>query len=354
MSLLKEEITHAMELHKKSLVIDFHCDAILATLPDSAYLIGDAKKRALTERSSHGHVDIPRLIEGGVDCQVFSHFVEPIYNPVAPGRMLQVLGYSLYQIQESNNLELITHSNEIVKNHEKKVSIIIGFEGGEALWQDLRILNVFYKLGLRRLTLTWNNRNAIADGVRWQTSKGGLTEFGHDVVNECNRLGILVDVSHITDRGFWDTIEASKDPIIASHSNCRELCGSLRNLTDDMIKALAEKNGVIGVNYVPFFLSDIDYAKVNAGDEKEMAKINAVTVERVVDHIDHMVNIIGNTNHVGLGSDFDGVPSIAKGLEDASKVPNLTKSLVGRGYSDQDIEKILGMNFLRVIKQVWK
>jgi membrane dipeptidase len=353
MELSKDQEEHAINLHKKSLVVDFHCDAVLATLPDSAYIIESGAKRNLHERSSHGHVDIPRLVEGGVDCQVFSHFVEPIYNPVAPARMLQVLGYSLQEIGKSDKVALVSKYDDIIKNNGERVSIIVGFEGGEAIGQDLRILNIFYRLGLRRLTLTWNNRNAIADGVSWQRGKGGLTEFGYEVVSECNRLGIIVDVSHITDQGFWDTLEASKNPIIASHSNCRALCGSMRNLKDEMIKALAEKGGVMGVNYVPFFLTDINTAKLRAGDVDERKKTESVTVDRVVDHIDHIVEIQGDTNHIGLGSDFDGVPAIAGGLEDASKLPNLTKALVVRGYSDDDIEKILGGNFLRVIRKIW-
>ena len=354
MPLSKDQEAHARELHKKSIVVDFHCDAVLATLPDSAYQVGEAKKRTLHERSTSGHVDIPRLIEGGVDCQVFSHFVEPIYNPIATRRMLQVMGHSFSEIEKSDKLELVTRSKEIYENNGKKISIIVGFEGGEAIDQDLRILNMFYRLGLRRLTLCWNNRNAIASGVTEQRSKGGLTDFGVSVVEECNKLGILVDVSHITDAGFWDVIEVSKDPVIASHSNCRAFCGHMRNLTDDMIKALVEKGGVQGVNYVPPFLIDMDMRKIRAGDKEELKKAEKATVETVVDHVDHMVELAGNIDHVGLGSDFDGVSMLVKGLEDTSKVPNLTKALVARGYSDQEVEKILGGNFIRVITKVWK
>jgi len=341
----KDQEEHALELHKRAIVIDFHCDAVLATLPDSAFIIGGGTKRTLAERSTAGHVDIPRLFEGGVDCQVFSHFVEPIYNPIAPHRILQVMGYSFSEIEKnSDKLEIVTKAEEIERNHDKKVSIIIGFEGGEAIGQDLRPLKIYHKLGLRRLTLCWNNRNYIADGVRWQRSKGGLTEFGVSVVEECNKLGILVDVSHMTDPGFWDVLAVSKDVVIASHSNCRAICSATRNLTDDMIKALAEKGGVIGVNYAQFFLLD----------RKEMVSGKVPTVETVIDHIDHMVKVTGSTDNIGLGSDFDGVPTMAQGLEDTSKLPNLTKALVARGYSDQDVEKILGGNFLRVIKKVWK
>ncbi len=352
MVLTKDQEAHALALHRDALVVDFHCDGVLATLPDSAYVIGEGAQRKLLERSDKGHVDVPRLLEGGVDCQVFSHFVEPVYNQIAPQRMLQVLGYSLSEIERSDDVSLVKTYDEIMENDGKRLSFMVGFEGGEALVQDLRILRAFHRLGLRRLTLTWNNRNMIADGVTWQRSKGGLTEFGADVVEECNRLGILVDVSHITDQGFWDTLEASEDPVIASHSNCRALCNHMRNLTDEMIKALAEKDGVMGVNYVPFFLTDLDFAKIRAGDPEERKKAESVTVETVVDHVDHMAEVAGDVDHIGLGSDFDGVPMIAKGLEDASKLPNLTRALVARGYSDGEIRKILGGNFLRVIKQV--
>lgn len=341
--LTKDQEDYALDLHRKAVVVDFHCDAVLATLPDSAFVIGAPVKRTLDVRSSEGHVDVPRLLEGGVDCQVFSHFVEPIYNPVAPQRMLQVLGYSLTEIEKNKDrLDIATSATQIMKNHGEKISIMIGFEGGEAIAQDLRLLRVYYRLGLRRLTLCWNNRNFIADGVRWQRSKGGLTEFGASVVEECNRLGIVVDVSHMTDPGFWDVLAVSKEPVIASHSNSRVLCPSSRNLSDEMIKALVEKDGIIGVNYASMFLRD----------PKEVRAGKIPTVGTVVDHIDHMVEVAGTVRNIGLGSDFDGVPSMAQGLEDVSRLPNLTKELVVRGYSQKDVEGILGHNFLRIIEQV--
>ena len=338
MSISKDEKMHALELHKEAIVIDFHCDAVLATLHDSAYRIGTSKLRTLYEKSNEGHVDLPRLIEGGVDCQVFSHFVEPIYNPIASRRMLQVLGYSLSAIEDSDKAEIVTRADEIIRNKDKRISIIVGFEGGEALDEDLRILNIFSRLGLRRLTLCWNNRNAIASGMMDQKSKGGLTDFGSSVVRECNKLGIIVDVSHMSDEGVWDVLDVSQEPIVASHSNCREIHSHMRNLTDDMTIALAEKGGVQGINFVPQMLTNKDNP----------------SIEQVVDHIDHIVNITGSSDHVGLGSDYDGVPDIVSGLGDASKFPNLTMELMARGYSDTDIKKILGENFLRVIKKVWK
>ncbi|MCK4438253.1 membrane dipeptidase, partial [Candidatus Bathyarchaeota archaeon] len=150
MKFTKDQESHALALHKEAFVIDFHCDGVLATLPDSAYVIGDAKKRTLHERSDNGHVDIPRLLEGGVDCQVFSHFVEPIYNPIAPHRMLQVLGYSLNEIEKSDKVSLVKNYDEIVANDGKRLSFMIGFEGGETLVNDLRLLKVYHTIGLRR------------------------------------------------------------------------------------------------------------------------------------------------------------------------------------------------------------
>jgi membrane dipeptidase len=353
MKLSKDQSEHAKTLHEESYIVDFHCDGILATLSDSAYDVGGSKKRKLSERSEHGHVDIPRLLEGGVDCQVFSHFVEPIYNQIAPQRMLQVLGYSLNEFESNPELILAKSYSDLIEKPKKKISALIGFEGAEAIVQDLRLLKVYHQIGLRRLTLTWNNRNYVADGVTWQRSKGGLTEFGEQLVLECNKLGIIVDVSHITDQGFWDTLEVSKEPVIASHSNCRSLCEHNRNLTDEMIMALIEQDGILGVNFVPFFLTNIDYKKLRNGDEKEKQKADSVTVDTVIDHIDHIRSISGSTKNIGLGSDYDGVPMIAKGLEDVSKLQNLTINLVARGYTDNEIKGILGENFLRYMKKIF-
>jgi membrane dipeptidase len=351
MRITRNQNDHALELHKKSIVIDFHCDAVLATLPDSAYITGSGERRklqaharSLSRRSSEGHIDIPRLIDGGVDAIVFSHWVEPIFNPIAATRMLQILGYSLKEIEINPELRLTIRPEDIYGNHKKGISIIVGFEGGEALGEDLRLLQIFYRLGLRRLTLCWHNRNAIGDGAKWQRSGSRLTEFGSSVVEECNHLGIIVDVSHITDPGFWDVLEVSKDPVVASHSNCRALCSSQRCLSDDMIKALDEKGGVMGISFSGNHL--IDQKKIDSGE--------VPTVSTVVDHIDHIVDVTGNTDCIGIGSDFEGTTIVPIGLEDVGKLPSLTKELVSRGYQDEEIEKILGGNFLRIIKKVWK
>jgi membrane dipeptidase len=193
-----------------------------------------------------------------------------------------------------------------------------------------------YKLGVRLLTLTWNQRNQIADGAGESRTGSGLTEFGLKVIGEMNNLGMLIDVSHLSETGFWDVIKRSNAPIVASHSNCYALCPHLRNLKDEQIKAIADKGGVIGITFVPNFLTQ----------EKRKT-----TVEDVAKHIDYLVEKAG-VDYVGLGSDFDGTGGLPLGLEGVDKIPNITEELLNQGYKEKDIKKILGENFLRVFKEV--
>jgi len=213
---------------------------------------------------------------------------------------------------------------------------ILSIEGGEALEGDLGVLRVLHRLGVRLLTLTWNQRNQIADGVGESRTGSGLTEFGLKVIDEMNDLRMLIDVSHLSETGFWDVIKRSKAPIVASHSNCYALCPHLRNLKDEQIKALADKGGVIGITFVPNFLTQ----------EKRKT-----TVKDVVKHIDYLVEKVG-VDCVGLGSDFDGTGALPLGLEGVDKIPNITEELLNRGHKEKDIKKILGENFLRVFKDV--
>jgi membrane dipeptidase len=239
--------------------------------------------------------------------------------------------------KNSKRIALCTTFSEIKNTVEKgKISAVLSIEGGEPLMGDLRILRTFYRLGVRSLGLTWFPRNRLADGSWEMSSKSGLTTFGAEVVEEMNKLGMIVDVSHINEPGFWNVMEVSKSPIIASHSNCKALCDHHRNLTDDQIRAIAEKKGVMGITYVDAFL------------DKQPEK---VSIERVLDHIEHAVKLVG-AEHVGLGSDYSGLRLGMKGLEDMTKVPDITKGLVSRGYSESDIENILGGSFLKVYKNV--
>ena len=199
---------------------------------------------------------------------------------------------------------------------------------------EIALLRVFYRLGVRMLSFAWNYRTPFADGLGAKRAESKLPELGVQALEEMDRLGMIFDVSHLADTVFWDVADVMKEPFIASHSNCRDLCDHPRNLTDDMIRALADHGGVMGMNFAPSFV------------DKDKA-----TVEKMVDHGDHIVGLVG-PDHVGLGSDFDGIGSTPEGLEDVSKMPNMTRVMVGRGYSDEDILKILGGNHLRVFKQV--
>jgi membrane dipeptidase len=213
---------------------------------------------------------------------------------------------------------------------------LLAIEGAEPLMGDLAVLRNFYKLGVRMISFTWNWRTPFADGLSASRANSKLTDLGITAIEEMDRLGIVLDTSHISDTCFWDANDVKKGPFIASHSNSRVICDHRRNLTDDMLVALADHGGVAGMNFAPDFVA------------KEGAN-----VEKLVDHIDHIVKKVG-PDYVGLGSDFDGIGTPPIGLEDASKMSNITRELVHRGYEEEDIKKILGGNHLRVFREVLK
>ena len=330
---MAETNTHlikAKQIHQKAIVFDGHCDTILDIINH---------KRTLEKRASTGHLDIPRMKEGGIDVQFFAVFIEDIYKPDRSlKRTLQLIDCLYREIEKNqDNISLVTNYDQIEEaNRVGKIAAILSIEGGEALEDDLGVLRVLYKLGVRLLTLTWNQRNQIADGIGESRTGSGLTEFGLKVIDEMNRLGMLIDVSHLSETGFWDVIKRSKAPIVASHSNCYALCSHLRNLKDEQIKALSDKGGVIGITFVPNFLTQ----------EKRKT-----TVKDVVAHIDYLVEKAG-IDCVGLGSDFDGTGALPLGLEGVEKIPYITEELLNRGYKEKDIKKILGENFLKVFKEV--
>ena len=320
----------AKQIHRKAIVFDGHCDTILEVLNH---------KRTLEKKSAIGHLDIPRMKEGGVDVQFFAVFIEEIYKPDRSlKRTLQLIDCFYREIENNqDDISSVTNYDQLKEtNRAGKIAAVLSIEGGEALEGDLGVLRVLYRLGVRLLTLTWNQRNQIADGVGESRTGSGLTEFGLKVIDEMNDLGMLIDVSHLSETGFWDVIKRSKAPIVASHSNCYALCPHLRNLKDEQIKAIADKGGVIGITFVPNFLTQ----------EKRKT-----TVEDVVRHIDYLAEKAG-IDCVGLGSDFDGTGGLPLGLEGVDKIPNITEGLLDRGYKEKDIKKILGENFLRVFKEV--
>ncbi|HHW99120.1 MAG TPA: membrane dipeptidase [Firmicutes bacterium] len=328
----------ARQLHQDALVVDTHCDTLLRVLGRAPYQ-QQQKAYRLADRHEEGHIDLPRMKEGGVDVQFFAAYIEPIYKPDRSlKRTMQIFDAFFTELDaNSDSMMLATTVQDILTAKEQgKIAAVLAIEGGEALEGDLGVLRMFHRLGVRSIGLTWNERNDIADGVGDARSKGGLSAFGAAVIEEMNRLGILVDVSHLSDPGFWDAVEISKHPIIASHSNARAVCNHRRNLTDEQIKALAKNGGVMGMNFAAGF--------VKADGQP--------TLDDLLDHIDHIVQLVG-PHHVGLGSDFDGIGATPEGLNDVTSMPLITEGLVKRGYSDEHIRLILGENYLRVFREVW-
>lgn len=323
----------ATELHYSSYVIDLHTDALYFHMRG---------KKDITKRSQILEVDIPRLKEGGVDGQVFAIWPNP--------RLLKKKNYAKFvyaaidtfkQIcqRESVNISLALSPKDVYEiAAQNKIAGILAIEGGHALEGRLDMLDTFYNLGVRLITITWNNSNELAD-AQLDTNKpnNGLSKLGIQAIKRMNELGIIIDVSHASEKSFWDIINISTAPIIASHSAVRTLRNHKRNLTDKQIIAIAKKRGVIGIIFRSSNLSKTP---------------NKSSIEDVLNHIDYIVKLVG-VDFVALGSDFDGLmEKPPKKLEDASKFSNITYALKKRKYSDEDIKKILGENFIRVWNEV--
>ena len=320
----------ARSLHFSAPVFDAHADTVLDLL----------RGRRFLDRSAAGHIDLPRLREGGVRLQVFALYTEPEYKPErALARVLTLWDALRGALGEAgDDVRLCRTPADLDAVPSGGLGAILSVEGGEAIGTSLPLLRALFALGVRAMGLTWNQRNAIADGAGESRAQGGLTEFGREVVREMNRLGMVVDVSHLCERSFWDVLETSGQPVIASHSNARALCDHVRNLRDEQIRALARADGVMGMNFFANFLD---------------AEPERADVRRVCDHIDHICGLVG-ARHVGLGSDFDGISRAPVGLEDCSRMPAVTEELCRRGYGEADVRAILGGNFLRVFRQVWE
>jgi len=332
---------YAIALHNESTVIDFHCDTLKEAVNWPRIRGQLTTRRDLGVRSNEGHIDLPRLMEGGVTCQVFAVFTAREPRPQDAAMWLTDAFYLALE-KSPDKLLHATKSGDIEKaKKEGKVAGFLSIEGGEPLLGSLPALRMFHRLGVRAMGLTWTTRNELGNGCGESRPTGGLTNFGLSVVKEMERLNMIIDVSHLNDQAFWDIVEYHKGPFIASHSNCRALCNSPRNLTDEMIEVVGERGGVMGANFLPYFILP----------REELAAGKKATVGSLVDHIDRMAELVG-TDHIGLGSDFDGITSTPVGLEDASKMHNVTLELCRREYSDDDVKKILGGNFLRVIKKV--
>ncbi len=339
-----EQEKRALEVHKRAVTVDAHCDTVGAwmeasSMPTLGATAQKTEKRSLGKRSEEGKIDIPRMIEGGLDCQVFAVWTAPQFYDSPLKRAISIIDTFYSEIDNNlQSIEFCTNYQQVIRaSNQGKISAVLAIEGGEPVQGGPGVLRMLYKLGVRVLSFTHFPRNLIADGSGEMGSKGGLTTLGIQLLEEMNRIGMIIDVSHINEQGFWDIVNQSKSPIIATHSNSKAVCDMHRNLTDEQIRALADNGGVMGMNFYPGFI------------DKDPSKAN---LDKLLDHMDHIVKLVG-PDHLGLGSDFDGGGGFS-GLEDVTKIPNITRGLVSRGYSDDDIEKILGGNFLRVFKEVLK
>jgi membrane dipeptidase len=365
----------AKRLHFSCIIVDTHDDTTQRFL-DGKFDLG--------ARNSLGSIDIPRMKEGGLGAIFFSVWIpSKITGPEAVNRAMTQIDAVREQVRaHASDLALATTATEIREAQKQgKIAALIGVEGGHMINSNLGVLRSYAALGVRYMTLTHSGNDEWADASTDKAVHNGLTDFGKDVVREMNRLGVMVDISHVSDKTFYDALEASKAPLFASHSSCRAICDAPRNMTDQMMKDLAAKGGVVQINYHVGFLSQEfrDAEKANpeinkaisaevmkrCGDNEgcqliegdritreyvEQAKLPRVEFTKIIEHIDHAVKVTG-IDHVGLGSDFDGA-NMPYGMEDVTKLPKITEALLERGYSEGDVRKILGENTLRVMTDV--
>jgi membrane dipeptidase len=363
----------ARDLHMRAIVVDTHDDTTQRLIDDKSFDIA--------KRNATGSIDIPRMREGGLDAIFFSIWMDgKITGPTAVKRALdQIDAVREAARTHPGDLVLATTAADVRRAAaEKKIAALMGVEGGHMIDTDLGVLRIFAALGVRYMTLTHSLNTPWADSSGDTPAHNGLTAFGKDVVREMNRLGIMVDISHVADKTFFDALETTRAPVIASHSSARAIANAPRNMTDDMLRAMTKNGGVVMVNYHSGFLSEefrvakpgpqlqarLDEAAKRCGENEacsilesqrisqeamKSGELPRVTWEKIVDHIDHVAKVAG-VDHVGLGSDFDGA-TMPLGMEDATKLPKITDALLKRGYSDADVEKILGGNILRVMEQ---
>jgi len=370
---------NADAVHQQAFVADTHNDVLMRSMMG---------RNILTELPE-SHSDLVKFKNGGVDLQVFSVWVSPskidpeeYYNYA--NAMITQLEYLCSRVPDQWAIPY--NYQDIVYNDQHDIlSCMIGVEGGHVIENDLSKLNALYDRGMRYLSLTWNNSTKWATSAKDETEKGdslmlaGLTNFGQQVVRRCNDLGVIIDISHAGEQTFWDVLEITTKPIIASHSSVYTLCPHFRNLKDEQLLALEKNNGVVFVNFYPAYIdstfsgkgkkirqefqpqldslaslyepesNELWYAE-NALLEPSLSSV-APNLDDVIDHIDYIADLIG-VDHVGLGADWDGVEVLPVGIENIAKLPSLTKKLIERGYSQRDIRKILGGNFKRVFKDV--
>jgi membrane dipeptidase len=368
-----------LSIHRRAVAIDMHADTVQFMLDEGA----DINQRLTTT-----HLDAVRMREGGLDAQFFSIWVEPQYYGLKGERAVsradeQIKAVRALAEKNPETWTLATTAEEVRRAaSEGKLAALMGLEGGSAIDERLESVERYYRMGVRYISPTWTH------SLSWAGSSGdaagrtrGLNDFGRQVIREMNRLGIMVDVSHVSDETFWDVVETTTRPIVATHSNARAIADVPRNMTDEMIRAVARTGGVVCVVFYPAFVEPGWQQKKEALDreiagivqeagrkaagrgsfrriarDRARARLYAerlppVTAARVADHIDHIVRLVG-VEHVGVGSDFDGIQATPAGLSSVADLPNLTAELLRRGYTEEDVTKILGGNILRVMEEV--
>jgi len=360
----------ARRIHASLIGIDSHIDTLQRVLNGG---------EDISRRTGRGHVDLPRLKDAGMVAPYFALWVPTFYTGSEAVRRTLQLRDAMQSVLDAHpdQIELATTAADVERiAGAGRIAAVLTLEGGHQIADDLAVLRMYHRLGIRSMTLTHFRHNNWADASTDRPVHDGLTDFGRQVVREMNRLGMIVDISHVSDKTFYDTLAVTTKPVIASHSSCRALSDVPRNMSDDMIRALARNGGVIGINFGAGFVSakdaaalrqrigaavatepdlvghDLDeFARADYLKEYGEMKPSAATLDDAVAHIVHAVKLAG-VDHVGIGSDWDGINMVPKGLEDVSKMPALTAALLQRGFSDEDVRKILGGNHLRVLREV--
>ena len=367
-----------LSIHRRAITVDMHADTVQRIIDEHV---------DINQQLADGHLDAVRAREGGLDAQFFSIWVEPqLFGGGGPGAMkradIQIEAVRALAEKHPETWQLATTANDVRKASENgRIAALMGLEGGYAIDERLENVDRYFQMGVRYMSPAWSVSTTWAGSSGDEAGKTrGLNDFGKQVVREMNRLGMMVDVSHVSDKTFWDIVNTSSRPVIATHSGCRAIANVPRNLTDDMIVALAKTGGVVNVIFYPEHIepgwsekkkrvdAEISELVQRASDEepggvaqKKLARdrvrareylkrLPSVSVSRIVDHIDHIVKLVG-IDHVGIGSDFDGVQAVPADLKSVADLPKLTEELLRRGYSEQDIDKILGGNMLRVMEE---